>query len=111
MRLPLCLALFAALATPCLASAQKYPSAEAGMPELEVATWYGLFAPAKVSPDIIERLNAEVVKFMGAPDAVSQLNKVGLDPAANSPAEFAKFVRAETEKWARVIRAANIKAE
>jgi tripartite-type tricarboxylate transporter receptor subunit TctC len=86
-------------------------SAEAGMPELEVATWYGLFAPAKVNPEIIERLNAEVVKFMRAPDTVSQLNKVGLDPAANTPGEFAKFVRAETEKWGRVIRAANIKAE
>jgi tripartite-type tricarboxylate transporter receptor subunit TctC len=86
-------------------------SAEAGMPELEVATWYGLFAPAKVNPEIIERLNAEVVKFMRAPDTVSQLNKVGLDPAANSPGEFARFVRAETEKWGRVIRAANIKAE
>jgi len=86
-------------------------AAEAGMPELEVATWYGLFAPARVNPEIIERLNAEVVKFMRAPDIVSQLNKVGLDPAPSTPAEFAKFVRAETEKWGRVIRAANIKPD
>lgn len=86
-------------------------AAEAGMPGLEVATWYGLFAPAKVSPEIIERINAEVVKFMRSPEIVGQLNKVGLDPAANTPAEFAKFVRAETEKWGRVIKAANIKAE
>ena len=64
-----------------------------------------------MNPEIIERLNGEVVKFMRAPDTVSQLNKVGLEPAANTPAEFAKFVRAETEKWGRVIRAANIKAE
>jgi tripartite-type tricarboxylate transporter receptor subunit TctC len=86
-------------------------AAEAGMPGLEVATWYGLFAPAKVNPEIIERINAEVVKFMRSPEIVSQLNKLGLDPAANSPAEFAKFVRAETEKWGRVIKAANIRAE
>ena len=86
-------------------------SREAGFPELEVATWYGLFAPAKVQPEIVERLNAEVVKFMRSPEVVAQLAKVGLDGAAGTPAEAAKFVRAEYEKWARVIKAANIKAE
>ena len=86
-------------------------SKEAGFPELEVATWYGLFAPANVRPEVIERVNAEVVKFMRSPEVVSQLNKVGLDGGAGTPAEFAKFVRAEYEKWGRVIRAANIKAE
>src|SRR5688500_5359258 len=76
-------------------------SKEAGFPELEVATWYGLFAPANVRPEVIERVNAEVVKFMRSPEVVSQLNKVGLDGAAGTPAEFAKFVRAEYEKWGR----------
>jgi tripartite-type tricarboxylate transporter receptor subunit TctC len=102
----------AVMATARVPAIRNVPTAaEAGMPELVVATWYGLFAPAKVNPEIIERLNAEVVKFMRAPEVVSQLNKVGLDPTPSSPAEFGKFVRAETEKWGRVIRAANIKAE
>ena len=48
---------------------------------------------------------------MRSPEIVSPLNKVGLDPAANTPAEFGKFVRAETEKRGRVIRAANIKPD
>ena len=86
-------------------------SAEAGFPELEVATWYGLFAPAKVSAEIVERLNAEVGKFMRAPDVTAQLTKVGLDGMTGSQGDFAKFVRTEYDKWGKVIRAANIKAE
>ena len=86
-------------------------TAEAGMPELVVITWYGLFAPAGAKPDVIERLNSEVMKFMKAPDLVIQLDKVGLDAAPTSPAEFAKFIRDETERWARVIKSANIKVD
>ncbi len=93
-------------------SLAKVPTAaEAGMPELVVATWYGLFAPANVRPEIIERLNAEVGKFMRSPEVGSQLNKVGLDPTPTSAAEFTKFVKVEHDKWGRIIRAANIKAE
>ena len=83
-------------------------SAEAGMPELVVITWYGLFAPAGVKPDIIERINAEIAKLMNAPEARSKFAQVGLDAVTSTPAEFATFVRAETDKWARVIKAADI---
>lgn len=86
-------------------------TAEAGMPALLVLTWYGLFAPAGVKPDIIDRLNAEVAKVMNAPDTRSKLAQVGLDAATSTPAEFAKFVRAEADKWARVIKEANIRGE
>jgi tripartite-type tricarboxylate transporter receptor subunit TctC len=90
----------------------KVPTtAEAGMPELVVITWYGLFAPAGVKPDIIERWNAEIVKLMNAPDTRARLAKVELDPATSTPAEFAKFVRAESERWARVIKDAKIRIE
>jgi tripartite-type tricarboxylate transporter receptor subunit TctC len=86
-------------------------TAEAGMPDLIVITWYGLFAPAGVKSDVVDRLNAEVNKFLRAPDVVSQLNKVGLDAAPSSSAEFAKFIREETERWARVIKAANVSVD
>jgi tripartite-type tricarboxylate transporter receptor subunit TctC len=90
----------------------KVPTtAEAGMPELVVITWYGMFTQAAVKPEIIERLNAEIVKVMHSPEVKSQLAKVGLDAATNTPAEFAKFVRAEMEKWGRVIKDANIRIE
>jgi tripartite-type tricarboxylate transporter receptor subunit TctC len=86
-------------------------TAESGMPELVVHTWYGLFAPAGVRPEIIQRLNAETVKFMQMPEVRKQLAASGLDPATSTPAEFSAFIRADLEKWARVIREANIRVE
>jgi tripartite-type tricarboxylate transporter receptor subunit TctC len=86
-------------------------TAEAGLPELVVNTWYGLFAPAGVRGEIVQRLHAETVKFMQAPEVRKQLAASGLDPATSTPAEFAAFIRADLEKWARVIREAQIRVE
>jgi tripartite-type tricarboxylate transporter receptor subunit TctC len=93
------------------AISQVPTSAEAGMPQLVVITWYGMFTPAAVKPEIIQRLNAAIVEIMQRPDVKSKLATGGLDAAANSPSEFGKFVRAETEKWARVIKDANIRVQ
>lgn len=84
-------------------------TAEAGMPELVVITWYGLFVPAGVKPDVIERVNSEVAKVMTAPDMRSKLSQVELEATTSTPAETARFVRAEFERWARVIKEAGIK--
>ena len=62
-----------------------------------------------VKPDIVNLLNTEVVKFMNAPDTKALLAKVELDAKTGTPAEFAAFVREETERWAKVIKAANIR--
>lgn len=86
-------------------------TAEAGMPELVINTWYGLFAPTGVRPEIIQRINSEVVKFMNAPEVKAMLAKSGLVPATNTPAEFSDFLRADIEKWARVIREAKISVQ
>jgi tripartite-type tricarboxylate transporter receptor subunit TctC len=86
-------------------------TAEAGMPEVVVITWYGLFAPAGVRPDIIERLNTETVKVLNAPYTKAKLAQVGLDVATSTPAEFGKFLKAEAERWAKVIKAANIRPD
>jgi tripartite-type tricarboxylate transporter receptor subunit TctC len=102
----------AVLAPERVAALPKVPtSAEAGMPELVVISWYGLVAPAGVNPDIIEHLNAEVVKLMNAPETRTKLAHVELDAATSTPTEFAKFVRAEYEKWGRVIKEANIRVQ
>ena len=84
-------------------------SAEAGMPEVVVGTWYGLLAPAGVKPAIIERLNAEVAKVMNTPETKNKLAQIGQDVATSTPAGFGKFVRAEYEKWGRVIKEADIR--
>ena len=86
-------------------------TAEAGMPELVVVTWYGLFAPAGIKPEIVERLNSEFSKLMKSPEVKAKLAQVELDATTDSPAEFAKFVRAEYDKWARVIKEAGIQVQ
>ena len=86
-------------------------TAEAGMPELIVITWWGLLAPAGVKPDIIQHLNAAVVRILNAPETRSRLVQVEVDAMTSAPAEFAKFARAEYEKWGRVIKEANIRTQ
>jgi tripartite-type tricarboxylate transporter receptor subunit TctC len=86
-------------------------TAESGMPELIVITWYGLFAPAGVKSDVVDRLNAEVVKLLNAPDTRARLAKVELEAAPSTPAELARFAREESERWARVIKDANIRVQ
>ncbi len=100
----------AVMAPKRVASLPNVPTtAEAGMPELVVITWYGLFVPAGVKPDVIGRLNSEFAKAMNAPDVRGKLSQVELDVATGTPAEAARFVRAEMERWARVIKEAGIK--
>ena len=102
----------AVMATERVATLPQVPTtAEAGMPELVVTTWYGLFAPAGIKPEIVERLNSEFTKMMKLPEVKSKLAQVELEPTTNSPAEFAKFVRAEHDKWARVIKEAGIQVQ
>jgi tripartite-type tricarboxylate transporter receptor subunit TctC len=103
------IAVLAPQRVPALASVPT--TAESGMPELVVITWYGLFAPAGVKPDIVNRLSAEVARIMNTADVKRQLAKVEVEPVTTTPSEFAALFRAETEKWARVIREADIKVE
>ena len=84
-------------------------TAESGMPELVVITWYGLFAPAGVKLDVVERLNGEFAKALNAPDVRGKLAQVELEANPTTPAEAARFVRAEYERWGKVIRDAGIK--
>jgi len=100
----------AVMAPERVAALPKVPTtAEAGMPELVVITWYALFAPSATRREVVERLYADVVKVMSAPDTRATLTRVELDAATSTPAETAKFVRAEMERWGRVIREAGIK--
>ena len=78
--------------------------AELGFPQLESLAWIGLLAPAGLSQEILARLSRETVSGMQAADARELLGKQGFDVVANSPQEFARWIRAESDKWARVIR-------
>ena len=85
--------------------------AELGYPQLESLAWIGLLAPAGVSNDIISSLSAETVRGMQASEARELLGKQGFDVVASSPQEFARWIRAESEKWSKVIRASGATAD
>lgn len=85
--------------------------AELGYPQLESLAWIGLLAPAGVSNEIISSLSAETVRGMQAAEVRELLGKQGFDVVANTPQEFSRWIRAESEKWARVIRVSGATAD
>ena len=81
------------------------------IPGYEAASWVGLGAPANTAPEIIAILNKQVNAALADPTFTARLVDFGEEPFANSSADFGNFVAEYTERWAKVIRAANIKAE
>jgi tripartite-type tricarboxylate transporter receptor subunit TctC len=88
------------------ALAPEVPSvAELGYPQLESLAWIGLGAPAGTPPEVLERLSAETMHGMQAPEVRELLGKQGFDVVAGSPQEFSRWIRAEADKWGHVIKA------
>jgi len=85
--------------------------AESGLPGFAVSNWIGLFAPAGTSPEIVKRLNAEVLKIMQSPEVVKRLESEGAKFLPMTAEQFADFQKAELLKWGKAIREAGIKAE
>ena len=85
--------------------------AEAGLPDFEVTTWYGILAPAGTPRSVIERLNGELLKIMHAPELREKLAATGTDPLTSTPEEFAAYIKREITKWGEVIRKAGVKAD
>jgi tripartite-type tricarboxylate transporter receptor subunit TctC len=85
--------------------------AEAGVPGFENVTWYGMFAPAKTSRDIVVKLNHEVVRILAEPEMAQRLAGQGAEPRSSTPEELAKFMQVESQRWKKVIKAANIRLE
>jgi tripartite-type tricarboxylate transporter receptor subunit TctC len=81
------------------------------MPQLLAVNWSVLLAPAGTSRAVIDRLNAESVKAMNAPELRERLAAIGSEPGSGSPEDAAAFLRSEYEQWGKVIREAGIKAE
>jgi tripartite-type tricarboxylate transporter receptor subunit TctC len=86
-------------------------TAEAGLPGVEAIVWNGIFVPAGTPRPVIQILHRELVKAYNAPDVKSQVENTGSQVAADTPEEFAAFVRSESAKWAKVIRDAGIRPE
>jgi tripartite-type tricarboxylate transporter receptor subunit TctC len=87
-------------------AAPEVPSvAELGYPQLESLAWIGLLAPSGTQAPAIERLSDATMRSMRAREVRESLGRQGFDVVAGSPQEFARWIRAESEKWAKVIRA------
>jgi len=85
--------------------------AEAGMPGMEVQTWFGMFLPAGTPIPIASRFHEELVKALKLPDVRAALDAQGFVVIASTPAEFSKAFQAEVERYLRVVRQARIKAD
>ena len=84
---------------------------EAGVPGFEYSTWYGLLAPAGVRRDIVQKLNGVSKQVLARDDVRQKFEAQGVDPLWNTPAEFSAYLKSETDKWAKVVKATGAKAE
>ena len=86
------------------------PTLAETLPEFRSMTWYALFCPRATPPAIVARLNAEVVKMLNDPTIAQRLTNQGLDPAPGTPAELTAYMRAETERFSKLIKLAGLAA-
>jgi tripartite-type tricarboxylate transporter receptor subunit TctC len=92
--------------------APEFPTiAESGLPGFEVITWFGILAPAATPKDIVNRLNAEIVQAVALPNVREQLTKMGFEIVANTPEQYAVFLREENVKWGKVVKDLGLRAE
>ncbi len=88
------------------------PSAnEAGLPKMIMQFWVGFAVPAGTPQPVVERLNQAIAAVLNAPESKKRFTELGVDTVGNSPAQAAKLVAEEMDRWAAVIKAAGIKAE
>jgi tripartite-type tricarboxylate transporter receptor subunit TctC len=81
------------------------------LPGFSVDPWLGIFMPAKVPPDVLKKVNAEIARVLGMPEVKAKLAPQGIELVTQSPDEFARFIRADYEKWGKVIKEAGIRGE
>jgi tripartite-type tricarboxylate transporter receptor subunit TctC len=86
-------------------------SLEAGFPGYEVVSWYGVLAPTGTPREIVTRLNTELVKIMSSPEGRERIVEAGFEPMTSTPEQFSEFIRSESARWGKVIRAAGIQPE
>jgi len=84
---------------------------EAGVPDVELTSWYGLLAPAGTAPAVIEKIGSDLGAVLALPEVQKGFGAQGLDMAKSSPGAFAAFIRDEAAKYARIARASNIQQE
>jgi tripartite-type tricarboxylate transporter receptor subunit TctC len=99
-------------------SAKRFPAApelptiaETALPGFDVTAWYALFVPAQTPPDIVHKLNADAVAVLAEPAIRDKMEQIGVAVVGSTPEELTRHLKAETELWGPVIKAANIRSE
>lgn len=85
--------------------------AESGQKGFDMVSWQAMFVPANTPQPVVDRLHAEVMKVLALPEVQAKLKGFGMEPSSMTPAQLLAYQKTEVEKWAKVIKAANIKAE
>jgi tripartite-type tricarboxylate transporter receptor subunit TctC len=85
--------------------------AESGLPGFEVGSWQGVFGPAGMPPEIVKRLNTEIVKILKTPEVAEKLASLGAEPVGDTTEEFTALVKAEVVKWADVVKKSGAKVD
>jgi tripartite-type tricarboxylate transporter receptor subunit TctC len=85
--------------------------AEAGLTDYDVTTWYGMLVPTGTPAAIRERLYKEVSEILKSPDIAARLADIGANPGGETPADFAAFIKSETDKWIKLAKDAHISVE
>jgi tripartite-type tricarboxylate transporter receptor subunit TctC len=84
---------------------------ELGVTGFDATSWFGLFVPAGTPPEIVKKLHDETIEALKDPQVRERLLAVGSEPVGSTPAEFARFFRAEVDKWGKVVRAAKVQID
>ena len=84
---------------------------EAGVPNFEASSWFGMLAPAGTPPDIVARINGDVAKWLATPEAREKMMAQGAMAIGGSPDDFARHIAAETAKWAKVVKESGAKVD
>jgi tripartite-type tricarboxylate transporter receptor subunit TctC len=85
--------------------------AEAGVPGYDAGAWFGLLAPAGTPKAVVDKLSAETARILKLPEVNKRISELGAEPVGGTPEQFAAFIRSEIEKWAKVIKDANVELQ
>ena len=95
-----------------MAAAPDVPTVEeSGMKGFELVSWYGVWGPKALPPDVTNKLQSEMVKIIKQPDVTQRLLTIGFEPVGSTASEFSAYIKDEMAKYDRIINAANIKLD
>ena len=86
-------------------------SAESGYPDFDASSWFGLVGPAGLSSEVVVKIASEMARALKNPELREKFIQQGADPVGSSPEEFGEYMRAETAKWAKLVKAAGAKVD